>query len=77
MHFYLTDYYLQYAALIIRFAISDYDLIFTAQGGDYKAKRNRCCKLGVLRKFQRKNVLKILEYPSVNDSERKKRLHVV
>ena len=34
-------------------------------------------KLGVLLKFQSKNFLKIKEYPSVDDSEAKKRLHGV
>ena len=32
-------------------AISDYDVIFTALGGEYKAERNRCRELAVLPKF--------------------------
>ena len=44
------------------FAISEYDAIFTALGGEYKAKQNRWRKLSVLPKFQSKNSLKIQEY---------------
>ena len=50
------------------FVISEYDAIFTALGGKYKAKQNRCRKsLGDLPKFQSENYLKIQEYPSVDD----------
>ena len=58
-------------------AISDYDVIFTALGGEYKAEQNHCRELGVLPKFQSKNFLKIQEYLSVDDFEGKKRLHGV
>ena len=51
--------------------------IFTTLGGEYKAKQTRRRKLGVLPKFQSKNFLKIWEYPSVDDSEGKKRLSVI
>ena len=43
-------------------------LIFTALGGEYKAKQNHCRELGVLPKFHSKAFLKILEYPSADDS---------
>ena len=46
--------------------ISEYDIIFTMLGGEYKAAQNRLCELGVLPKFHRKNLLKIQEYPSVD-----------
>ena len=61
------------------FAISDYDvIIFTALGGEYKAKQNRCRKMGVLPKFESKNVLKIqVMHPSFDDSEGLKKLHGV
>ena len=59
------------------FAISDYDIIFTALGGEYKAEQNRCRELGVLPKFDSKRFLKIQKYPSVDDFEGKKRLHGV
>ena len=59
------------------FAISEYDVIFTALGGEYKAKQNRCRELGVLPKFSSKNVLKIQEYLTVDDFEGRKRLHGV
>ena len=49
--------------------VSHYDVIFTALGGEYKAKQNHCRLLGVLPKFQSENVLKTQEYPSVDDSE--------
>ena len=49
--------------------------IITALGGEYKEKQTRRRKLGVLPKFQSKNFLKIQEYPGVDDSEGKKRLH--
>ena len=52
-------------------------MIFTTLGGEYKAKQNNCCELGVLPKFQSKNFLKIQEYLSVDDFEGKKRLHGV
>ena len=58
-------------------AILDYDVVFTTPGGEYKAEQNRCRELGVLPTFHSKNVLKIQEYPSVEDFERKKRLHGV
>ena len=54
--------------------MSDYDVIFTALGGEYKAEQNRCRELGVLPNFHSKNFLKIREYPSVADFEGKKRL---
>ena len=53
-------------------AISDYDVIFTALGGEYKAEQNRCRELGVLPKFHSKAFLKIHEYPSADDFEGKK-----
>ena len=43
--------------------------------GEYKAKQSRRRKLGVLPKFQSKTFLKTREYPSVDNSEGKKRLH--
>ena len=58
-------------------AISDYDVIFTTLGGEYKAEQNRCRELGVLPKFHSKAFLKIHEYPSADDFEGKKRLHGV
>ena len=58
-------------------AISDYVIIFTALGGEYKAEQNRCRELGVLPKFQSKTFLKIYEYPSADDFEGKKGLHGV
>ena len=57
--------------------MSDYDIIFTALGGEYKAEQNRCRELGVLPKFDSKSFLKIQKYPSVDDFEGKKRLHGV
>ena len=48
---------------------------FTTLRGEYKAKQSRRRKLGVLPKFQSKNFLKTREYPSVDNSEGKKRLH--
>ena len=39
--------------------------MFTALGGEYKANQNHCRELGILRKFQSKN-LKMQEYPSVD-----------
>ena len=51
--------------------MSDYDVIFTALGGEYKAEQNRCRELIVLPKFKRH------EYPSADDFEGKKRLHGV
>ena len=61
------------------FAISDYDLIFTALGDKYKAKEKIivCRKISFLRKFHSKHFLKIQEFASVDDSEGKKRLHGV
>ena len=47
------------------------NVIFTALG---ESKLNRCRELGVLPKFQRKNILKIQECLSVDDFEGKKRL---
>ena len=58
-------------------AISDYDVIFTVLGGEYKAEQNRCRELGVLPKFHSKAFLKIHEYPSADYFEGKKRLHGV
>ena len=57
--------------------MSDYDVIFTALGDEYKAEQNRCHELGVLPKFHSKAILKIQEYPSANDFEGKKILHGV
>ena len=37
-------------------------------------RQYRCRKLGILPKFERRNSLKIQEYPSIDDSEDKKRL---
>ena len=61
------------------FAISDYDVIFTALGGKYKAKEKNivCRKMSFLWKFHGKNFLKIQEFASVDDSGGKKRLHGV
>ena len=55
----------------------DYDVIFTALGGENKAEQNCFRELGVLPNFHSKNFLKIQEYPSVDDFEGKKRLHGV
>ena len=49
--------------------ISEYDVIFTMLGGEYKAAQNHFRELGVLPKFHGKNFLKIQEYPSVDDFE--------
>ena len=49
--------------------ISEYDVIFTMLGGEYKAAQNRFRELGVLPKFHGKNFLKIKEYPGVDDFE--------
>ena len=57
--------------------MSEYDVIFSALGGEYKAKQNRCRELGVLPKSSSTNFLKILEYLTVDDFEGKKRLHGV
>ena len=55
--------------------MSDYDVIFTALGGEYKAKQNRRRELGVLPSFdQSKNFFKIQENPRVDDFESKRRL---
>ena len=37
-------------------------------------RQYRCRKLSILPKFQSRNSLKIQEYPSIDDSEDKKRL---
>ena len=42
---------------------------------DLKQNKLAVVILGVLPKFQSKNFLKIQKYPSVDDSEGKKRLH--
>ena len=55
--------------------MSDYDVIFTALGGEHKAEQNRCRELGVLPNFHSKAFLKIHEYSSADDFEGKKRLH--
>ena len=47
--------------------ISEYDIIFTMLGGEYKAAQNRFRELGVLPKFHGKNFLKLKEYPIVDD----------
>ena len=57
--------------------MSEYDVIFSALGGEYKAKQNCCRELGVLPKSSSKNFLKILKYLIVDDFEGKKRLHGV
>ena len=57
--------------------MSDYDVIFTALGGEYKAEQNRCRELVVLPKFHSKGFFKRHEYPSADDFEGKKRLHGV
>ena len=57
--------------------MSDYDVIFTGLGGEYKAEQNCCRELGVLPKFHRKAFLEIDEYLSANDFEGKKRLRGV
>ena len=57
--------------------MSDYDVIFTALGGEYKAQENRCRELVVLPKFHSKGFFKRHEYPSADDFEGKKRLHGV
>ena len=57
--------------------MTNYDAIFTALRGKYKAEQNRCHELGVLSKFHSKKFLKIQGYPSVDDFEGKKRLHGV
>ena len=57
------------------FAISEYDVIFTVLGGEYKVKRNRCRELGVLPKSLSKNFWKIWENLTLDDFEGKKRLH--
>ena len=55
--------------------MSDYDVIFTALDGEYKAEQNRCRELVVLPKFHSKGFFKRHEYPSADDFEGKKRLH--
>ena len=62
---------------ILWLAISDYDVIFTTLGGEYKAEQNRRPEMGVLPKFHSKAFLKIHEYLSADDFEGKKRLHGV
>ena len=57
--------------------MSDYDVIFTALGGEYKAEQNRSPELGVLPKFHGEASLKIQEYLSADDFEGRKRLHGV
>ena len=57
--------------------MSDYDVIFTPLGGEYKAQQNRCCELVVLPKFHSKAFFKRHEYPSADDFEGKKRLQGV
>ena len=57
-------------------AISDYNVIFTALGGEYKADQNRCRELDVLPKFHSKAFLKVHEYPSADEVEGKKRIMV-
>ena len=47
------------------FAISDYDVIFTALGGEYKAKQNRCRELGVLPSFRVRSFLKYKNIPEL------------
>ena len=56
-------------AIWLIIAISYYDVIFTALGGEYKAEQNRCRELGVLPKFHSKAFLRIHEYPSADDFE--------
>ena len=81
---FLTELYTHSVLLVIQticdwFAISDYDVIFTALGGKYKAKEKNivCPKMSFLWKFHGKNFLKIQEFASVDDSESKKRLRGV
>ena len=63
----------------IWFAISDYNVIFTALGGEYKAKQNRCPELGVLPSFRVRTFLKYKNIPELivlklrNDSILKQR----
>ena len=47
------------------FAISDYDVIFTALGGEYKVKQNHCRKLGVLPSFRVRTFLKYKNVPEL------------
>ena len=52
--------------------LEDYGVIFTALGGEYKAKQNCCRELGVLPSFRvRTLIFKIQEYPRVDDFEGK------
>ena len=57
--------------------MSNYDVIFTALGGEYKAQQNRFRELGVFPKFHCKAFLEIHQYPSSDDFDGKKRLHGV
>ena len=57
-------------------AISDYNVIFTALGGEYKAEQTRCREQDVLPKFHSKAFLKVHEYPSADEVEGKKRIMV-
>ena len=68
---------IQAILLVSYLGLSDYDVIFTALGGEYKAEQIRCRELGVLPKFHSKAFLKIHKYPSADDFEGKKRLHGV
>ena len=47
------------------FAISDYDVIFTALGGEYKAEQNRCRELGVLLSFRVRTFFKYKNIPQL------------
>ena len=44
---------------------SDYDVIFTALGGEYKAKQNRCRELGVLLSFRVRTFFKYKNIPQL------------
>ena len=68
---------IQAILLVSYLGLSDYDVIFTALGGECKAEQIRCRELGVLPKFHSKAYLKIHTYPSADDFEGKKRLHSV
>ena len=68
---------IQAILLVSYLGLSDYDVIFTALGGEYKAEQIRSRKLGVLPKFHSKAFLKIHQNSRADDFEGKKRLHGV
>jgi len=47
------------------FAIANYVFKFAALGGEYKAKQNRCCELGVVPRFKVKTFLKYKNVPEL------------